>query len=239
MPLHDWAALPGWEGIHQVWIVELLYWIKPRLPEGYRAYIGTTPTFAIGAPAAERPDVGVRDWPLTDGPRVAPTELPSAGPDNPAEEPDQEIAVATLQGEPALLIERRGLLIAALELVSPRNKDRPTACAAYTSTYAGYLLKGIHLLLVDVHRRPLQFSFADQIASDLRLEQSACPAPFAVAYRVGEPAPGGGRFLAVWRRPLTVGSPLPALRLPLSVQESVLVDLETTYTRAAAAAYLS
>src|SRR5260370_1195201 len=98
--------------------------------------------------------------------------------------------------------------------------------------------KAIHLLLVDVHRRPLQFSFADQIASELRLDQSACPAPFALAYRVGEPAPGGGRFLAVWRRPLTVGSPLPPLRLPLSMQESVLVDLEATYTLAPAAAYL-
>ena len=48
MSLHDWSALAGWDGVHQVWIVELLYWIKPRLPAGYRAYIGTTPTFAIG-----------------------------------------------------------------------------------------------------------------------------------------------------------------------------------------------
>ncbi len=62
MPLHDWSALLGWDGVHQVWIVELLYWIKPRLPAGYRAYIRTTPTFAIGAPADERPDVGVQDW---------------------------------------------------------------------------------------------------------------------------------------------------------------------------------
>src|SRR5438067_6781302 len=117
MPLHDWAALPGWEGVHQVWIVELLYWIKPRLPEGYRAYIGTTPTFAIGAPVDERPDVGVRDWPPADGSQAAPPKRPSVNPDIPAEEPDQEMAVATLQGEPAVLIERRGLLIAALELV--------------------------------------------------------------------------------------------------------------------------
>ena len=56
MPLHDWSSLPGWDGVHQVWIVELLYWIKPRLPEGYRAYIGTTPAFAIGAPVEERPE---------------------------------------------------------------------------------------------------------------------------------------------------------------------------------------
>ena len=57
MPLHDWTAVSGWDGVHQVWIVELLYWLKPRLPAGYRAYIGTTPTFAIGAPAEDRPPV--------------------------------------------------------------------------------------------------------------------------------------------------------------------------------------
>jgi hypothetical protein len=62
MPLHDWSALSGWDGVHQVWLVELLYWIKPRLPARYRAYIGTTPTFAIGAPAGERLDLEVRDW---------------------------------------------------------------------------------------------------------------------------------------------------------------------------------
>src|SRR5437868_11732858 len=68
MPLHDWTEVPGWEGVHQVWIVELLYWVKPRLPAGYRAYIGTTPTFAIDAPPEERPNVGVRDWPQANGP---------------------------------------------------------------------------------------------------------------------------------------------------------------------------
>lgn len=237
MPLHDWALLPGWEGVHQVWIVELLYWIKPRLPEGYRAYIGTTPTFAIDAPVEERPDVGVANWPRANGPQAAPASPAPAAPEL-AEGPDQEVAVATLQGDKTLLIERRGLLVAAVESVSPRNKDRPAACAAYTGTYAAYLLKGVHLLLVDIHRRPLSFSFADQIAAELRMEQPAMPAPFAVAYRVGEPAPQGGRFLAVWRRPLTVGTPLPTLPLALSLHDSVPVDLEATYTRASTAAYL-
>src|SRR6266404_2674564 len=59
MPLHDWTELTGWDGVHHIWIVELLYWVKPRLPAGYRAYIGTTPTFAVEAPPEERPDVGV------------------------------------------------------------------------------------------------------------------------------------------------------------------------------------
>jgi len=72
----------------------------------------------------------------------------------------------------------------------------------------------------------------------LQPTQPPCPAPFAVSYRVGEPAPGGGRFLALWRRPLTVGAPLPSVRLPLSLREEAEVDLEQTYHRAAAAAYL-
>ena len=71
MPLHEWSALPGWDGVHQVWIVELLYYLQPRLPAGYRAYIGTTPTFAIGAPSKKRPDVGVRNW-LTEAPPPPP-----------------------------------------------------------------------------------------------------------------------------------------------------------------------
>jgi len=239
MPLHDWTTLPGWDGLHQVWIVELLYWIKPRLPAGYRAYIGTTPTFAIGGPGNGRPDVGVRAWPDGNGAKTPP-KSPTAASAKPSEEPDLEIAVATLEGDKALFVESRDRLIAAIELVSPRNKDRQSACAAYTSTYAGYLLKGVNLLLVDVHRRPLQFSFADQIAVELSLqEQAPCPAPFAMSYRVGESAPNGGRFLAVWRRPLAFGEPLPSVQLPLSVDESIVVDLEQSYTRAAAAAYLT
>src|SRR5207253_10371297 len=95
MPLHDWAVLSGWDGVHQVWIVELLYWIKPRLPAGYRVYIGTTPTFAIGAPGEDRPDVVVRDVPQGNGAQTSASEPPAAAPGEPFEEPDQEIPVAT------------------------------------------------------------------------------------------------------------------------------------------------
>src|SRR5882724_10349643 len=86
MPLHDWTDRGGWEGMHHLWITELLRWIKPRLPAGYRAYIGSVPTVAVGAPS-ERPDVAVRQWPDQPPP-------PPANPDTSAvgdEEPDEEI----------------------------------------------------------------------------------------------------------------------------------------------------
>ena len=62
MPLHDWTDPAGWEGMHLLWITELLRHIKPQLPAGYRAYIGSAPVVAVGGPT-ERPDVGVRQWP--------------------------------------------------------------------------------------------------------------------------------------------------------------------------------
>jgi hypothetical protein len=236
MPLHEWTDRPGWDGLHHLWITELLRWVKPRLPAGYRAYIGTTPTVAIGAPP-DRPDVHVRQWNEEQPPTPAPTE-PSADAGPAAEEPDEEIAVAAIDPSTALYVESQGRLVSAVELVSPRNKDRPVARTTYATRYVGYLLEGVHLLLVDVHRRPLNFSFADRIAEELHMKQPSLPPPMALSYRVGGPAATGGRILGIWRRPLAVGAPLPTLTLPLTVEQSVAVDLEQTYARAAADAYL-
>jgi len=233
MPLHDWTESAGWEGMHHLRITELLRWVKPRLPAGYRAYIGSVPTIAVGAPS-ERPDVSVRQWPEDQAPA---TNLPSTA--APGEEPDEEVAVATLDPDTALYVELRGRLIAAVELVSPRNKDRPMARTTYLGRYLGYLLEGVHLLLVDVHPRPLNFSFADRIAEELQLRRNPLPPPMAVSYRVGGPAATGGRLLGIWRRPLAVGGPLPTLELHLGGDGRVAVDLDGTYARAAADAYLA
>ncbi|HEV3203930.1 MAG TPA: DUF4058 family protein [Gemmataceae bacterium] len=238
MPLHDWTDRSGWEGVHHLWITELLRWIKPRLPAGYRAYIGSAPTVAIGAPL-ERPDVGVRQWPenqiATDNPASHQSE-----PEHCAQlEPDEEIAVAMLDPGISLYVEIQGRLAAAVELVSPRNKDCPVARTTYLARYLAYLIEGVHLLLVDVHRRPLGFSFADQISQELQIRQESCPPPMAVSYRVGEKAATGGRLLARWRRPLVVGSPLPAMLLPITLDVSISIDLVQTYSRAAEDAYLT
>lgn len=236
MPLHDWTERGGWDGMHHLWITELLRWVKPRLPQGYRAYIGTAPLLAVGAPG-ERPGVAVRQW--HSEPRAQPETPNGSTAAEPIElEPDIEIAVAAIDPGTALVVESQGRLVAAIELISPRNKDRPLARSAYVSRYLGYLLDGAHLLLVDVHRRPLDFSFADRIAEELQIEQPSCPPPLAVSYRVGEPAATGGRILAIWRRPLSIGEPFPVMPLPLNVDTAVSVDLEQTYSRAAEDAYV-
>jgi hypothetical protein len=156
-----------------------------------------------------------------------------------AEEPDDRVAVIALDPQVAVQVTQDERLVAVVEVISPRNKDRPEAREAYQNRYLSYLLNGVHALLVDVHRRPLSFSFADALAAALGLSQPACPAPMAVGYRVGDPAAQGGRWLHIWRRSLEVGAPLPSIPLALSADQTVRIGLEQTYMAAAADAYLA
>src|SRR5262245_34158233 len=122
MPLHEWTDRPGWEGMHHLWITELLRWVKPRLPAGDRAYIGSAPVLAIGAPGGH-PDVGVGRRAADEVPETgcSPAEV-SSGPGDPME-PDLELAVAAPDPGTSLWVEQGGRLVAAVELISPRKKD--------------------------------------------------------------------------------------------------------------------
>jgi hypothetical protein len=234
MPLHDWTDERGWDSVHPIWLTYLIEWIQPRLPEGYKAFLGGVPALTVGS-ANGRPDVSVRQ-----GGAKPPVE--QAATDTAVLEPDVEVSAAIrLDPQRAVHIDFHGQLVAAVELVSPRNKDRADAKETYANRYLGYLRLGVHLMLVDVLPRPRGFSFADAITAGLGVELPPLPSPFAAAYRVGEVVPVGddmGSLVGVWRRPLQVGEPLPTLPLPLNVHRAVVVDLEETYQRAARRAYL-
>ncbi len=47
MPLHDWKDERGWDGVHLLWLAQLLDWIQPRLPPGFRAYVGSVPALTV------------------------------------------------------------------------------------------------------------------------------------------------------------------------------------------------
>ena len=124
---------------------------------------------------------------------------------------------------------------------SPRNKDRLDSKARYTRRYLGYLRQGVHLMLIDVFSQPAGFSFADALSDDLGLGEPATPPPHAISYRVGNTVPRDeemGTQVAVWRRLLGAGQPLPELPLPLDEDKVVIIDLETTYHEATRRVYL-
>src|SRR6266699_1039917 len=103
MPLHDWHDDRGWDSVHLVWLARLLDWVQPRLPSGYRAYLGAVPALTIDTPNG-RPDLSVRQWPP---PAEATSEAVTA--DEAA--PDQEaVATFTLDPQRALHIDLGGQL---------------------------------------------------------------------------------------------------------------------------------
>jgi hypothetical protein len=233
MPLHDWKDERGWDGVHILWLTQLLDWIQPRLPSGFRAYVGSVPALTLEA-ANGKPDVTVRGWrsPPND---AAPSTTAALAPDR------ETVATFTLDPQRAIHVDWHGQLIAAIEIVLPCNKDRLDAKARCTGRYLSYLRQGVHLMLIDVSSQPAGFSFADAISADLGLGEPATPPPHAISYRVGGIVPRDeqmGTEIAIWRRVLKVGEPLSELPLPLDEDQAVVIDLEATYHEAARRVYL-
>lgn len=173
MPLHDWADDRGWNCVHPLWLTYLIEWVQPRLPAGYKALLGGVPALTVGS-ANDQPDLIVG--------HCEPEQPAEPATDTAVMEPDQELSVAIrLEPQRAVHIDFHGQLVAAVELVSPRNKDRNDSKETYANRYLGYLRLGVHLLLVDVLPRPKGFSFADAITAGLGADLSPLPSPFAAA----------------------------------------------------------
>src|SRR5271165_6092917 len=70
MPLHDWTDERGWDSVQPFWLAYLVEWIQPRLPEGYKAFLGGVPALTV-ATGNGKPDVSVRRWEPEPAPQAA------------------------------------------------------------------------------------------------------------------------------------------------------------------------
>jgi len=137
-----------------------------------------------------------------------------------------EVEIFSDEGDPRLA--------AAIELVSPRNKDRPRARGAFTTKCADHLRHGRGLVVVDaVNMRPAN------LHADLLDALGAGPTPAepgaltAVAYKSVAANHGGGQLLA-WPTELQIGQPLPTVPLWLAADLAVPLDIEASHTAACA-----
>ncbi|MGH7224593.1 MAG: DUF4058 family protein [Gemmataceae bacterium] len=133
-----------------------------------------------------------------------------------------EVQVFAADGDPRLA--------AAVELLSPRNKDRPQARQAFAVKCVGYLQQGSSVVVVDtVTTRRADLNAA--ILSLLGVDASAVEMPSslsAVSYRaVG--LEEEMQQLQLWPASLALGQPLPTLPLWIAADFSVPLDLEATY----------
>jgi len=125
---------------------------------------------------------------------------------------------------------RTRLLVAAVELVSPGNKDRPETRRDFVAKCATLLTQNVCVSIVDLvttrrfnlYRELLEFLSLN----DPKLGQPP-PATYAATCR-GRKTGGKPRF-ETWSYPLIVGQRLPTLPLWLTEDVAVSLDLENSY----------
>lgn len=236
MPLLDHFHPPlfptrSWESIHAAWSTVIMFRLNTTLlPSGYFAetqvHIGgrvevdvaTLERAADDSPprnGAAGVAVAEEVW----APPLPALVIPAVFPD--------EIEVQVF-GSPT-----GAHLVAAIELVSPGNKDRPETRRAFAAKCGSYLQMGIGLVIVDV--------VTDRLANlhDELMRSMEQPAAFffsdetvlyAVAYRPVRRE--GGDQIDCWPAPLAVGQTLPIVPLALRDGPTLPLDLETTYREA-------
>ncbi len=132
--------------------------------------------------------------------------------------------------EVRILTDRQGPeLVAAIELVSPSNKDRPANRKAFAVKCGSYLHSGVGLVVVDIVT-----DRAAELHADLLYLLDADGPPlgnlFAASYRTVSMAES--RELEYWPEVLVVGAALPTLPLWIAPDVYVPLDLEQTYADA-------
>jgi hypothetical protein len=230
MPLLDHFHPPlseerSWEGFHSAWAATLAEDLNERLPPGYFAEPQTHGGMGV--------EIDVPPWQTnagtpTDGRTATLAEPvlwapPAPGRTIPAVFADDiEIKVISTHSGPRL--------VAAIELVSPRNKDRAEARQAFAIKCVSFLHQGVSLIVVDVvtGRRAnlhevimalLPGSGGSLLPAETRL--------YAVAHRPVRRE--GQEQLDLWGQALEVGEALPTLPLAISAEICLPIDLERTY----------
>jgi hypothetical protein len=122
-------------------------------------------------------------------------------------------------------------LAAAIEFVSPANKDRAANRKAFAIKCASYLQEGAALMVVDIVTN--RSGYLPQDIVDLSATSAATPLPhvdtlYAFACRTVT-SPTNPNRLEAWPETLALGQPLPTLPLWLAADAVIGVPLEASY----------
>lgn len=237
MPLRDHFRPPvveksSWESFHAMWPARIVLGLRSILPPGYvaepRVRLGTEMEIDIGTLetrgdpsyglASQRTGgTGTATW--AGGPAVLALET------DPPEEYEYEVRIFDHQ--------RRRELVAAIELVSPANKDRPQTRQAFVAKCAALLRKGVALTVVDlvtIDRHNVYAQLMEFIGHPDPTMTLDSPPTYAASCRWVNL---GRRFkLEAWSHSMMVGEALPTLPLWLDHELVVPLDLEASYEKA-------
>ena len=237
MPLRDHFRPPldnahSWEGFHAQWPAVIVQQLRKQLPAGYiaepRAHAGSQVEIDIAAfhkddppsrPATDEGDggVAVAVWAPPRPSLAVETTLP--------EYDEYEVRIYDAK--------RGRHLVAAIEIVSPANKDRPEHRNVFVAKCAALLQKGVAVSIVDlvtVRHFNLYVELLAFIGHADPTLGAEPPELYAASCRWVRR--GKRTILEAWSNVLAVGAPLPTLPLWLTEDVSIPLDLEKSYEQA-------
>ena len=239
MPLRDHFHPPlskerRWESLHSIWINAISERLNETLPKDYFAqpevHAGRSIEIDAGTFGESERGTANGDQHGPSGNGLAVAVLPEVY------APPVLMTVETAFAddfEVRVIREFGGLkLVAAIEFVSPGNKDRPEARRAFATKCASYLHNSVAVIVIDIVTERLA-NLHDEIlplATSTHVTEMGEGALYGVAYR-----PILATTCAeidVWPHRLAVGGPLPKLPLWLNAVLAVPIDLEMTYATA-------
>jgi Protein of unknown function (DUF4058) len=235
MPLRDHFRPPveskhSWDELHGMWPAVIVQQLFPILPEGYVAapsvHLGTA--FEIDVSTYERDTPAREEKPgyESGGVSTATWSPPRPTLTLETELPDQD------EYEVRVYDARHGRrLVAAIEIVSPSNKDRAGNRRAFVAKVPALLQRNVSVSLVDlvtIRQFNLYSDLLDLMDRADPMLGAEPPAIYTVTVR-GRTRAGKKSLLDTWFYPMTLGEPLPALPLWLDADLSVFLDLEASY----------
>jgi len=215
-----------WRGFHSAWataiakqlndgILPSRFYAIPNIELGGPVEIDVATLMEDAASVGLKPEDGTALWTPPAAAVAVPVEYPALD--------LIEVQVFHDEGGPRLT--------AAVELVSPSNKDRPATRRAFTVKCASYLNQGTSVVVIDVvtnRRANLHAELVRLLDLDAGADWQSPTSLYAAAYRslTGD---NDGAQLQIWPEALTLGLPLPRLPLWLGVDVAVPLDLEQSY----------
>jgi hypothetical protein len=235
MPLRDHFRPPladrkRWDALHGAWPTVIVMELNRRLPQRYVAepqvHLGSSIEIDLATyeeDGAHPPAVGERGggggvatavWAPPKPTLAVTTDVPDVD--------EYEVRVYDTEAG------RR--LVAAVELVSPSNKDRPEHRRAFVAKCAGLLQEHVCVAIVDLVTVRTANLYGDLLElfglADPALAREPVPI-YAAACRWARAKDAW--LLETWAHPLAPGQPLPTLPLWLAENFAVPLDLENSY----------
>jgi hypothetical protein len=235
MPLRDHFRAPlddltAWEGFHGGWPMVIVQQLGKKLPPRYvaapRVHLGWQIEIDVATYDADEP--GSLSSGADDGNGGVATAV--WAPAQPTLAVESELP-ALDEYEVRVYDTKRGRrLVAAVEIVSPANKDRPEHRRIFVAKCAALLRERVSVAIVDLVTTRDFNLYADLLEFIGRSDPSIGAEPSAIyaascRWRVNT----GKRFLEGWNQPLALGQPLPTLPLWLSEGFAVPLELEASY----------